>query len=119
MSTYYNPTPQYWSPTFRPGNSRPGILTAIGVISINVASLSLMAGLVGGLWTMAMYQTARVVATQSRSAAAASSAAAPAAVLPTPDELESQSATKRFGRKARRDGLLDLLHTVQPMSSAV
>jgi hypothetical protein len=43
-----------------PGTGRPGILTAVAVLSIVLASLSLLAGLWGGLFSIGMYAVSQI-----------------------------------------------------------
>ncbi|QOV92241.1 hypothetical protein [Humisphaera borealis] len=122
MSTaaYPGHVPSYRSPSgYAPRGHRPGLVTAIGVTSIIVASLGLIAGVVGGLWTMMMYRSAQMVATASSGANARSNASSSALVLPTPDELDADAEAKRAVRATRRAGLLDLLDGIRPLSPAV
>lgn len=105
----------------RPAGPRPGLVTAIGVTSIVVASLCLLAGVIGGFWTMAMYRSAQMVATAASGASArgGSGASLPALALPTPEELEVDAEQKRAARFNRRSGLLDLLDAVKPLSPEI
>jgi len=120
MSSYSGTMPPYPPPAaFGPRGARPGILTAVGVTSIIVAGVCLLAGLIGSIWAFGTYRTAQVVATQNSSANAKSNAAAPVAVLPTPEALEDESAALRAARNNRRTSLIELLQVIRPMSPSV
>lgn len=113
------PAPSAYT-SFSPGGQRPGIVTAIGIVSVIVAGICLAGGVFGGLWTMVMYRGAQAVATASgASARAASGASLPALALPTPEELEADAESRRAARLTRRTGLIELLEAVRPLTPAV
>src|SRR5258706_10047411 len=108
------PPPQYGVPDYLSGGARsytyarkPGIVTAIGVISIIVASLTLLAcGIqtVQTLFQTAVVQAARMKAqlTRYQSAAASAQAAAAQPTQPGPDGLtvdERQTAANVLARR--------------------
>lgn len=122
-----NVTPRYGSApppdgppsAYARGNRRPALVTGIGVASIVVASLSLLGGLVGGLWALKMYRMSRAVTTQASSVTTNDLAATPLTVLPSPEELEAEAAAGRQARARRRDGVVELIAAVRPMSPGV
>lgn len=115
MPSHLPPMP----PGYVGAGGRPGLVTALGVASIVIGGLGLLATFVSGLWTLGMYRSAQVVATVTSGTNTRAGSIAPALTLPTPDELEADATSKRDLRLSRRSGLISLLGEVRRLDPAI
>jgi hypothetical protein len=123
MSRYapYPPPPQgYYLPPVGIVQQRPGIVTAIGVTSIIIACLSVIAGLISGTMVYARYTIGAQAANQARSK---TMSATPGGIggptgsaLPTPGDLEKENKFERAALEFRRDALVNLFNSLQEMT---
>jgi hypothetical protein len=120
------PPPGVYLPAAVAGRTRPGIVTAIGVVGIIVASISLITGFVSGLMILGRYSISTAAANKARSMTSsaggigASSIGGPAtnpAGLPTPLELSQQEQAQRGQLEFRRDALARLFASLRPMTA--
>ena len=116
--------PQYYVPQAAAVALRPGLVTAMGVTSIVVAGLSLLAGIISGLYTRHMYTIGQEAANRARSVTGSGGAGgAPVATpsvltLPTPADLERAAAADNQRLERRRDSLVELFNGLQEMTTA-
>jgi hypothetical protein len=82
---------------------RPGIITAIGVISIVVASISILASGVLGMWNFGML----MVSSASSRLSAISTSTTSAQVVTAPDEVVSDRGMAKAERRTVIDGFTD------------
>ncbi|MDB5297623.1 MAG: hypothetical protein JWO31_3606, partial [Phycisphaerales bacterium] len=106
-------------PTVSVVGRRPGLVTAIGVVSIVVAGLSLAAGAVSGLAALSVCKIARVSAGLSSAGRSGPAGGTPLVALPSPDELGADVSAARRARADRRAGMMDLIASIRPLSPAV
>ncbi len=116
------PTPPIGPTPVSTASVRPGLVTAIGVTSIVVASLSMLAVLFYGGFVLLVRVIKGYAANQAQSQIYRASSAGVVKAdrvegVPTPDELDQELAAETGRLSVRRDALADLLASMQELSS--
>lgn len=106
------------------GRGRPGLVTAVGVTSIIVASICLIGGLANGFYVFGVQWLGRISANQAQSQMASAAVAQQAAAatgggvfgVPSPDQLERENAAEQARLAGRRDALVELFTGLHELS---